>query len=475
MRTGARHILITILVGAGLTLGVTTLLAASSQTGYTTSTSALCVVPSGGPTGPFPACDQAFPSLQEAIDSAVVGQEVRVASGVYTHVHTRDGVTQIAYISKSITIHGGYAPPFEAPPDPLAQPTTLDAQGQGRVVYITGDITTSLTGLRITGGDATGLGASIDSGSGGGVYAISATVTVSSSMIYSNTASTDRDGKGGGLAFSQGHITLTGNTIQGNTASWSWFGAGGALWLDGSDFYVVDNRILSNTAAVTNVSIGFGFGGGVAIAGSSGRLMDNLIAGNTSIATGGSAYGGGIYLENSRSGGDEVVTIRNNTLRNNVAVGGESQGPVGTDVCGGGISIRKFWSNTSLEARLLDNTVENNIASVTSTGHGGGLCVMSLNGPVTLTVINNLIVSNTAAVFGGGFGGGIIAAGTNANFVGNRIISNTAVISGQWAHGGGVYFSQSQVEQWGDIVRGNAAVTGGGIFLMKAAEEHPIL
>ena len=41
---------------------------------------------------------------------------------------------------------------------PTTTPTTLDAQRQGRVLYITGDINPTIEGLSITGGNAAGLG-----------------------------------------------------------------------------------------------------------------------------------------------------------------------------------------------------------------------------------------------------------------------------------------------------------------------------
>jgi hypothetical protein len=85
---------------------------------------------------PFPVCDQAFTSVQDAVDAAAGGEEIRIASGTYTDVHSRAGIAQVVYVSKSVFLRGGYAPPFDAPPDPLAQPTTLDAQGRGRVIYI---------------------------------------------------------------------------------------------------------------------------------------------------------------------------------------------------------------------------------------------------------------------------------------------------------------------------------------------------
>jgi hypothetical protein len=108
--------------------------------------------------------------VQAAVDAASDGDVIKVATGVYTDVSARPApagyqgapasglITQVVYISKTVTIRGGYTSAFTEPPNPEANPTTLDAQGQGRVLLIAGVISPTAEGLRITGGDATGLG-----------------------------------------------------------------------------------------------------------------------------------------------------------------------------------------------------------------------------------------------------------------------------------------------------------------------------
>jgi hypothetical protein len=108
-----------------------------------------------------------YSSIQDAVDAASDGGVIKVAAGTYTGVQGRPApagyvgpsvITQVVYISKTVTIRGGYTTAFTDPPDPEANPTTLDARGQGRVIHITGDISPTVEGLRITGGDASGLG-----------------------------------------------------------------------------------------------------------------------------------------------------------------------------------------------------------------------------------------------------------------------------------------------------------------------------
>ncbi len=105
----------------------------------------------------------AYSSVQAAVDAANDGDVIKMAAGVYTDVSVRPRdditttgvVTQVVYVSKTVTIQGGYTMANWITPDSDANLTTLDAQGRGRVIYVTGDISATFEGLRLTGGDAT--------------------------------------------------------------------------------------------------------------------------------------------------------------------------------------------------------------------------------------------------------------------------------------------------------------------------------
>jgi hypothetical protein len=133
------------------------------------------------PVGP-PTCD--FDVIQDAVDAASDGDTIKVATGTYTDVHNHpappgypnspaSGLNQIVYIDKSITIRGGYtALDFSIPPDFDANPTTLNAQEQGRGILIAGNANPTVEGFRVTGGDSTGLAGGHSWDGGGGVYVI---------------------------------------------------------------------------------------------------------------------------------------------------------------------------------------------------------------------------------------------------------------------------------------------------------------
>lgn len=227
------------------------------------------------PAGP-PGCD--FAALQDAIDAATPGDTIKVAAGTYTQLNTRGGMTQTVYLSKTVTLRGGYtAPVFAEPPDPAARPAVLDAGGQGRVVSIVGSVQPTLEGFHLRGGTADrGGGVYLDGSDatlrtntitgnsaewGGGVWLGDSRATLDENTVADNSAL-----YGGGLVLWSSDATLTGNRIASNVGS-----AGGGVFLSGSEAVLEANTIRSNTA---------GYGGGLVLTESDARLVNNIVADN---------------------------------------------------------------------------------------------------------------------------------------------------------------------------------------------------
>ena len=112
----------------------------------------------GGDCGGATPC---YTTIQAAVDAANEGDEIRVAAGTYTHSNSY--YSCVVYISKTITLRGGYATDDWQTSHPEVNITLLDGQtGNGIVITAT---SATLDGFHVTG--------AVD-----GILATSSTVTL---------------------------------------------------------------------------------------------------------------------------------------------------------------------------------------------------------------------------------------------------------------------------------------------------------
>jgi len=448
-----------------------------------TQADTLYVAPGGGCGGASPC----YASVQAAVDAADNGDVIKIASGTYTDVHARPApngypyppssglITQVVFISRTITLQGGYSTDDWSTSDPAANPTWLDAQGQGRGLYIGAfpvatqhTISPTIVGLRISGGTAEGLGGTRYD-AGGGLYVANAAARLENLHIFSNTGfwgggghlyyspatvrnssitSNTADSGGGGLYLTQSHATLEANRFAGNTATRN----GGGIFLTLSHATLTGNQFYDNAATDDR-----GLGGGLYLSSSDAVLSDNIIRDNSAGTSGGGLYqiegttlvshnaiasnnaidyhGGGIYLT-----GDTQSLFSHNSVTANSA-----------NSWGGGVLVSTSSSTFAF------NVISGNVATGKVYGQGGGLY---LHITQYATFAHNLIASNSA----GAAGGGLHLFNSTPVFEGNTISDNTAPT------GGGIYLAGSDLPMTNNVIADNCSdQEGSGLYLANSS------
>lgn len=321
----------------------------------------------------LPTCD--YTSIQEAVDDAAPGTDIKIAEGFYTDVHVRNGITQVVYISKSLNLLGGYIPGSWDTYDLVVNTTFVDAGGQGRGIVITDEASVWLNGLYVTGGDATGLAGGPPhgyDGVGGGIYVNGALVSLDYCTIYDNVATTQGWGGGGGAYLYNASGSLMFNTFHSNTASTGTYGdiagEGGGLAMAESNVNLYGNIFQSNTASIADD----GIGGGLYVEGGSPTLENTSVQANVASATT-RGDGGGIYLFSTDA---ELV---NTVVVDNVS-------GVYPDSEGAGLALE--WANP----RLKHTTIHGNTG-----GDGSGLTILPSEGAGVI-MTNTILVDQSVGI-----------------------------------------------------------------------------
>jgi hypothetical protein len=157
-------------------------------------------------------------------------------------------------------------------------------------------------------------------------------------------------------------------------------------------------------------------------------------------------YGGGVRIKGSSP------TIQGDIITNNAA-------------CGSGGGIEAEFSS----ARIEGNLITNNTQSLPCSGGpgGGGISVL---GAGQTQIIHNIIEGNSWGFFGG-FGGGITLFGGTPTVRGNVIRGNSVV-----NHGGGIDVGNSDALIVQNLITGNQAEQGGGIYwVVGEGERGPLV
>lgn len=382
-------------------------------------------------------------AVQQAVDSPqAAGGTVKIA-GTCAGVAVRAGFTQTVYVEDSMTLAGGYTVGDWTTPNPES-PSTLDALGQGRVIYALGAPLT-LENLIIQNGNAIGEGGGLltwgnailsnvtfqnnQANSGGGAYVVGTLQALDSNWL-NNTGITFQ---GGGMVL-HSDAAITGGRVQGNAGLY-----GGGLFTD-AGLVISGTQFISNTATSTVA----GSGGAIY---SSGPLVisNGLFEGNQS-------YTGGGAIVHSTGVLGEFLSITNTAFIHNTLLNASAQG--------GALNI-------SSEATIIRSSLFEGNSAPGSGGAGGAIVAFK-----AITLTDTTLISNTA----GGQGGAIYHWGLsepgNTNQIYPLVIADSTLAGNQAGNeGGGLYFRQGWeaenmlIQLTNTTFEGNiAGLEGGGAY-----------
>jgi hypothetical protein len=443
-----------LVVGLLLAMGLQSSLAEESYlTSVATNASIHYVAPSGEDQGECLAPVAPCRTPQYAVDKAMANDEIRLAQGVYSDLNTRGGYAQVVYITKTITLRGGYTLTNWTTPDFINHPAIFDAHHQGRALFITGPITATLEGLRITHGNANGAPANTD---GGGISILGASAIISACQIISNTAQYN----GGGIFQNGDDFHLINSQIISNTSGDSGGGvfngppyghydqdistiaAPGTSQIDsnGNTSLILNNLFISNLTVIR--------GGGMFLRQGNALFINNSFGENTG------SVGGGLFIDASNA------LVRSNIFKNNANGGGIfsnystlvlEDNTIHGNTAGQGGGLYLFYS--------VANLLRNEFTANTASSMGGG--IYSLDTPTTLD--RNLIAGNATTQF---WGGGMVMDGSNFTMTNNLIVENYSA-----DYGSGLLIDRvSAGRMLHNTIARNKGIIGDG--LMIASNSH---
>lgn len=306
---------------------------------------------------------------------------------------------------------------------PGAEQLTIDANGQSRVLSVTGGdnnstANTNISALTLTGGNsdyAIGfvkprLGGSL--ADGGAINISNSPGSVISNTVITNSVANDGDGGGISVESSDG-LYLINTTVSGNSTidptiffSGDRYNRGGGIFISRSSSVSINiSTITENTSTLV--------GGGINIYQSDDVSINNsTVSGNTALVS----NGGGISVgqTNQDDAGSENFLINSSTVSNNVALNTSRLQGSTIGGSGGGIYI------SGSSGIIINSTISGNFANRDRYAGGG----IGTSSGTSVNLYSSTIVNNRSIVSRPSSGGGISLGSANFNISGNNVIAN---------------------------------------------------
>lgn len=410
-----------------------------------------------------------YPTIQDAIDAALAGDNVLVSPGIYEE--------NIDFLGKAIHVNGVGG----------SAHTIIDGGMKGSVVTFKNgeDLQSILSGFTITNG----LGAKVTNGVqsflyGAGIYCDGSSPFIHDNLIFNNKIKDTGWAygySGGGLFCGSGACpTVEDNLFEENQAN-----SGGAIHCQGQASPILRrNTIIHNHTIDYHSSSGelwTGGGAGIACIGMVSKPETELLMEDNTIQFNVSDRGAGAIRLHVRSKG----VIRRNRIECNgktsivchtlhsvlIEENHISDTLDGHAVycwnCWPAVKILNNWigrsqSGSGIWVEQTEGIISGNIITENSNSHGAGLHLSGFN-----EVVNNIIAFNTATGMEDGGGGIYMAYFNKSKVVNNTLVGNTACVDG-----GGISGPKAKATIVNTIVWNNTAPGGIEIYGDDCTVEH---
>ena len=341
--------------------------------------------------------------------------------------------------------------------------TVIGSKITGNTAFAGGGIfTDDCTDVTLTNTTVSNNTATDGDGGGEEIYGCGF-LTVNGATFSKNTASTD----GGGLAVYFAQASVNSSTFSNNTATFAnelAGGDGGGIDAEFSDLQVTNSRLLSNWAYGSGGAIDFGDSQGCAEApSSSSAAMAAAHHHATRSAAPQQPCIGGPTKQPNQPEIPAGLTVSSTTIDHNTAA----------TFGGGGIENYAFAGDSP--ATISNSTISNNIApgnDPDGDSGGGGIHQVSCENNASLTITGSKIYGNTAlSSLGGGISNISLCDGGADVSLGNTLLQNPNSLSpgNQAKYGGGIYNGGNEVATLSiaaqsRLYRNKATGTGGGVY-----------